>query len=83
LTGSEFSGEILAVPSTGNPKYKVGDKVFGAAQGAYATKVCAEEKVLHPVPEGWSYEDAAGLYVTGMFFLQSSPPLNSISLSFI
>lgn len=64
LTGSEFSGEILAVPSTGNPKYKVGDKVFGAAQGAYATKVCAEEKVLHPVPEGWSYEDAAGLYVT-------------------
>lgn len=47
-----------------NPKYRVGDRVFGASQGGYATKVAAREEVLHPVPEGWSFTDAAGLFVT-------------------
>lgn len=38
--------------------------MFGAAQGGYATLVCAEEERLYPVPEGWSFVDAAGLFVT-------------------
>jgi len=42
----------------------VGDKVFGATQGAFATKVAAPEEVLLPVPEGWSFFDASGLFVT-------------------
>lgn len=45
-------------------RFKVGDRVFGSSQGAYATHVLASEGSLHPVPEGWSFEDAAGLYVT-------------------
>ncbi|KAM0720417.1 hypothetical protein Q7P37_004553 [Cladosporium fusiforme] len=66
ISGSEFSGVVTAVPSnssSGN-KYAVGDKVFGAAQGGYATLVCAKEEQLKPVPQGWSFFEAAGLFVT-------------------
>jgi NADPH2:quinone reductase len=38
--------------------------VFGASQGGYATKVAAKEEVLKPIPKGWSFFDAAGLFVT-------------------
>jgi len=70
VSGSEFSGVITAVPSSpsrnpsGAHKFRVGDKVFGAAQGGYATKVCAKEEQLRPVPKGWSHFEAAGLFVT-------------------
>jgi NADPH:quinone reductase len=65
ISGSEFSGVIVATPTSGkNTKYKVGDKVFGAAQGGYATKVVAKEEQLRPVPKGWSFFEAAGLFVT-------------------
>ncbi|KAL9117964.1 MAG: hypothetical protein Q9187_005490, partial [Circinaria calcarea] len=65
ISGSEFSGTIVSTPTgTANPRYAVGDKVFGAAQGGYATHVCAEEKALRPVPKGWGFMDAAGLMVT-------------------
>lgn len=42
----------------------MGDRVFGANQGAYATHVLAAEQALFPVPEGWSFADASGVYVT-------------------
>lgn len=38
--------------------------MFGASQGAYATHVAVPEASLLPIPEGWSFADAAGLYVT-------------------
>jgi NADPH:quinone reductase-like Zn-dependent oxidoreductase len=38
--------------------------VFGATQGAYATKTTAKEVGMLPVPEGWSFREAAGLFVT-------------------
>ncbi|KAF3385002.1 Quinone oxidoreductase-like protein [Penicillium rolfsii] len=63
--GSEFAGVITAVPTAASsPRFRVGDRVFGAIQGAYATHVLAPEASLLPVPEGWSFEDAAGLFVT-------------------
>ena len=52
------------LPGGRSPKYKVGDSVFGASMGAYATLITCEEEVLRPVPRGWSYFDAAGLFVT-------------------
>lgn len=65
VSGSEFSGVVASVPtSSSSPKFKVGDKVFGASQGGYATKVCAKEEMLRPVPAGWSFFEAAGLFVT-------------------
>lgn len=38
--------------------------MFGAAQGGYATHVCAEEERLRRVPKGWGFFEAAGLMVT-------------------
>ncbi|ORY68599.1 uncharacterized protein BCR38DRAFT_334536 [Pseudomassariella vexata] len=65
VSGAEFSGVVLATPSNSkSPKFSVGSRVFGGSQGAYATKVCATEPQLLPVPEGWSFTDAAGLFVT-------------------
>ncbi|KAK8017101.1 hypothetical protein PG993_015290 [Apiospora rasikravindrae] len=65
VSGAEFSGIVLATPANSkSPKFPVGSKVFGASQGAYATQVCAREVQLLPVPSGWSFEDAAGLFVT-------------------
>ncbi|KAK8064376.1 hypothetical protein PG994_007014 [Apiospora phragmitis] len=66
VSGAEFSGIVLATPANSKspPKYPVGSKVFGASQGAYAAQVCAKEVQLLPVPAGWSFADAAGLFVT-------------------
>ncbi|KAI4216483.1 MAG: hypothetical protein LQ351_000972 [Letrouitia transgressa] len=65
ISGSEFAGVILSTPSGRlSPKYKKGDKVFGASQGAYATKICAKEEALRPMPPGWDFLNAAGLMVT-------------------
>lgn len=61
----EFAGIVLATPSkSASPKYPVGTRVFGANQGAYATRVCAQEAALFPQPDGWSASEAAGLFVT-------------------
>ena len=65
----EFAGVIIQTPSKlaqgKKPRFQVGDKVYGASQGGYATKVAAKEDVLRPVPTGWSFMDAAGVFVTG------------------
>lgn len=66
VAGMEFAGVVLATPSGAAhpPKYPVGTRVFGANQGAYATRVCAAEGTLFPQPAGWSAAEAAGLFVT-------------------
>ena len=68
VSGAEFAGTVIAVPTSppkkGNWRYKVGDRVFGASQGAYAEQILAPEPALLPIPSSWSFRDAAGLYVT-------------------
>ncbi|KAF5629429.1 NADPH2:quinone reductase [Fusarium sp. NRRL 52700] len=65
IAGAEFAGTVIAAPKTGsNPKFPVGSRVFGASQGAFATKIKAKEETLLPVPDGWSFKEAAGLFVT-------------------
>lgn len=65
ISGAEFAGVVLATPSgLSNPKFPVGARVFGATQGAYATRLLAKESNMLPVPEGWSFDEAAGLFVT-------------------
>ncbi|MCJ1322693.1 hypothetical protein MMC15_008042 [Xylographa vitiligo] len=65
ISGSEFSGTILSIPtSLPNPHFSIGDRVFGASQGGYATHICCAESRLRPVPEGWDFLNAAGLMVT-------------------
>ncbi|PHH67309.1 hypothetical protein CDD81_46 [Ophiocordyceps australis] len=62
VAGAEFAGTVVAAPA--NAKYTPGARVFGASQGAFATMVCAKEATLLPVPQGWSFAEAAGLFVT-------------------
>ncbi|KAM7194271.1 thioredoxin reductase [Naviculisporaceae sp. PSN 640] len=65
VSGAEFAGIVLATPSgSKNPKFPVGAKVFGATQGSFATKCLAKEVSLLPIPKGWSFTEAAGLFVT-------------------
>jgi NADPH2:quinone reductase len=68
VSGAEFSGVVLKAPTklAGNktPKYKAGDKVFGSAQGGYATLITSTEERLRPIPNGWGFFEAAGLFVT-------------------
>lgn len=65
ISGAEFAGVVLATPSNSTkPKFPVGSRVFGASQGAYATRVLAQETMMLSVPDGWSYQEAAGLFVT-------------------
>jgi NADPH2:quinone reductase len=65
IGGFEFSGVVASIPSTGITRFKKGQRIFGAAQGAYATRVCALDSELQPIPDGWGFEPAAGLYLTG------------------
>lgn len=68
VAGHEFSGTVLATPTAPSksqpPKYNVGDRVFGAAQGGYAQKVCTVEESMRPIPEGYGFFDAGGLFST-------------------
>lgn len=65
VSGAEFAGTVLLTPSgAAKPKFPVGSRVFGATQGAFATKAVAKEVSLFPVPEGWGFQEAAGLFVT-------------------
>jgi NADPH2:quinone reductase len=65
VAGAEFAGIVISTPrKSSKPRFPVGARVFGAGQGAFATKVCTKEVALLPVPEGWSFRDAAGLFVT-------------------
>lgn len=68
VAGCEFAGTIVATPKSlahgRTPKYKKGDRVFGATQGGYSNLIACGEDRLRPVPEGWSSFDAAGLFIT-------------------
>jgi NADPH:quinone reductase len=68
-SSSNTSGKVDAsidgtVSVLSGHRFKVGDRVFGATHGAYATHILVDEAVLFPVPAGWSFPDACGLYVT-------------------
>lgn len=62
VAGAEFAGTVLSAPK--GSRFPPGSRVFGAGQGAFATKLCVREGSLLPVPEGWSFPEAAGLFVT-------------------
>lgn len=66
IAGNEFAGEVVAVPSSpkGKLKFKTGDHVFGADLGTFATQILVGEEALRPMPKGWSYAQASGLFYT-------------------
>ena len=58
--GFEFSGTVKRVgPQV--TRVKIGDPVFGVTFfNGYASEVCAKEKHLFVIPNGFSFEEAAG-----------------------
>ncbi|KAG8680971.1 hypothetical protein FRC09_017846 [Ceratobasidium sp. 395] len=65
VLGAEFAGVITSSsPIPNGCPFKPGDRVFGSAQGAYAERVAAKWQSLHPIPAGFGFEQAAGLFVT-------------------
>ncbi|KAG8990816.1 hypothetical protein FRB90_001600, partial [Tulasnella sp. 427] len=62
VPGTEFAGTISSA-AEGCP-FKVGDRVFGAGQGAYAEKVCCDWRALQKIPDGMSFDEAASLTIT-------------------
>ncbi|KAG5988865.1 hypothetical protein E4U43_004618, partial [Claviceps pusilla] len=65
IAGVEFAGVVISTPrGSKNPRFPRGCRVFGASQGAYATKCTAKEVSMLPVPDGWSFTEAAGLFIT-------------------
>ena len=64
IPGGECSGEVAAVgPAV--TRYKVGDKVLSmGASGAFCEQIAANEHAVFPMPEGLSFEQAAGVSIT-------------------
>lgn len=75
LLGYEFAGEVEAVGG-GVTRYRIGDRVYGAASGCYCEyRTIAEAGAVAPMPEGLTFADAASLpfgVTTAMYFLQSA-----------
>lgn len=64
VTGGECAGVVAAVGS-GVTRVKPGDKVIAMlGHGAFAEQAVANEAVVFPMPEGLSYEQAAGVGIT-------------------
>ncbi|OSX66277.1 hypothetical protein POSPLADRAFT_1132996 [Postia placenta MAD-698-R-SB12] len=65
VLGTEFAGRIAKdSPIPEGCPFKPGDRVFGAAQGAFAEKVPAPWSQLLPLPNNMTYDQGAGLFVT-------------------
>jgi NADPH:quinone reductase-like Zn-dependent oxidoreductase len=61
VLGSEFAGRIAAnSPIPRGCAFKPGDRVFGSAQGAFGERVAAQWRMLLPIPDVLSYDEAAG-----------------------
>ncbi|KIK67400.1 hypothetical protein GYMLUDRAFT_37514 [Collybiopsis luxurians FD-317 M1] len=65
VLGTEFAGRISKdSPIPPGCPYKPGDRVFGAGQGSFAEKMVANVASVLPLPDGLTYEQGSGLYVT-------------------
>ncbi|MEU4770405.1 SDR family NAD(P)-dependent oxidoreductase, partial [Actinosynnema sp. NPDC023794] len=62
LLGGEAAGTVLEV-GPGVTRWQVGDRVLGLASGAFGPRAVADERLLAPVPDGWSFEQAAAVPV--------------------
>lgn len=61
MLGSELAGTIAAdSPIPDGCPFRRGDRVFGAAQGAYGEKVAAAWQALVALPDNMTYDQGAG-----------------------
>ncbi|MGM1057968.1 SDR family NAD(P)-dependent oxidoreductase [Saccharothrix sp. Mg75] len=59
--GGEAAGTVLDV-GPGVP-FRPGDRVFGLVPGAFGPRAVADHRLLAPVPDGWSFGQAAAVPV--------------------
>lgn len=70
IIGFDLAGVVEAV-GPGVDRWAVGDRVFGMSEqrvgrdGTYAEYTISVPEMLAPMPEGWSYNQAAGIPVPG------------------
>lgn len=63
VVGGECAGVISAIGKDAS-RFKVGDKVIAIGGTAFAEKNAVSEKACYPMPDGLSFEQAAGASVT-------------------
>ena len=67
--GRDVAGQVEAV-GRNVTKFKAGDEVFGACNGAFAEYACAAESAFATKPSKVSFEQAASVPVAGLTALQ-------------
>ncbi|WP_281291709.1 type I polyketide synthase [Saccharothrix saharensis] len=62
LLGGEAAGTVLEV-GPGVTRWQVGDRVLGLASGTFGPRAVADQRLLGPIPGGWSFAQAAAVPV--------------------
>nr|AAO65798.1 monensin polyketide synthase modules 3 and 4 [Streptomyces virginiae]ANZ52461.1 MonAIII [Streptomyces virginiae] len=62
FAGSEGAGHVTEV-GPGVTHLSVGDRVMGLFEGAFAPLAVADARMVVPIPEGWSFQEAAAVPV--------------------
>jgi NADPH:quinone reductase-like Zn-dependent oxidoreductase len=70
VCGTDFAGVVTAVADDVT-QWRVGDRVFGAAGGAWAEVVVAKAGSLSRIPSGATFEEAASIPIAGVSALQA------------
>lgn len=69
VPGLECAGvvEALGAPMEGRPALRLGDRVMAVTRfGGYATRLNLDARLLHPIPEGWSFVEGAAYPVQAL-----------------
>ncbi|MGM1057967.1 SDR family NAD(P)-dependent oxidoreductase [Saccharothrix sp. Mg75] len=61
LMGGEGAGVVLDVGP--GVSFRPGDRVFGLVPGAFGPRAVADHRLLAPIPDGWSFAQAAAVPV--------------------
>jgi acyl transferase domain-containing protein/D-arabinose 1-dehydrogenase-like Zn-dependent alcohol dehydrogenase/acyl carrier protein/dTDP-4-dehydrorhamnose reductase len=62
MLGSEGAGVVVEVAS-GVDGFTVGDRVMGLVRNSFGSHAVADQRLLAPMPDGWSFEVAAAVPV--------------------
>ncbi len=69
--GVDFAGTVVAVGDAVT-RFRPGDAVFGGAAGAFAEYLLVrQDRAVAPLPEGVSFDQAAGVAIAGVTALQA------------
>jgi NADPH:quinone reductase-like Zn-dependent oxidoreductase len=70
IPGFDCAGVVEAI-GTEVEGFEVGDAVFGNAAGSFAEYAVASQDQLAPIPDGWTFDDAATIPESGCVALQA------------